>query len=109
MGKDFTEILLESDLAISLKNEGIDVLPSWANGAKVLLRGLTAEILKESGTDPGILRPYHVMVGPQDEAKISEALQKLSYRARPRMKERTEIAFDCKERSASSSGDQAVQ
>ena len=45
--KEFQEAILASELAQSMKAKGIDVEPQWANGAKVLFDGVTAEATPE--------------------------------------------------------------
>jgi len=66
--RNFNEALMESESAKSLKDEGIDLLPAWANGANILLRGLTAEIMEHSPMTPQMLGPHHVIVAQSDEA-----------------------------------------
>lgn len=63
---------------------GEDVQPPWANGAKILVPGLTAE-LWSTGSPHINLGPYHVVMLPRDEADVMAALDAIG-RRRPRLK-----------------------
>ena len=46
--RKITETLLKSPLAQDLLSKGVDVTPDWANGATVLINGLTSHIYQKS-------------------------------------------------------------
>jgi len=89
---EFTDAIWQSELAKSLRNRGVDISPQWANGARILIEGLTPAMLEKSGFAPGDLRRSHVVVTAENEDNVEVALrQSLSYRTRPRIKTRTVI------------------
>lgn len=70
--------LLKSDLAVSLVKMGVDVTPSWAGGAKILVQdfglGEASEFRVWFGERVG-LGPHHVVVtAGEDEASIMKLL-----------------------------------
>merc|ERR1712183_980855 len=67
------------------------ISPDWANGAKILVDGLTQAFMEEAGFPPADLRRSHVVVLPEDEKSVVDSLRSLSYRARPRVNNRTTI------------------
>ena len=96
--KEFTEAIVDSELGRKLEEEGFDITPEWAHGAKVLISGLTSEILAKmdfSASDLGSaddLKVYHVVCRPRDEKIVMECLQKgMPYRKRPRVKSKSMI------------------
>jgi len=87
---DFTNAISESALAQSLMMRAVNISPEWANGAKVLIEGLTPEMMEKGDPpfDPDDLRRSHVVALPENEKDILESLRGLSYRMRPRTKTR---------------------
>merc|ERR1712187_948366 len=57
---------------------GVDMKPSWANGAKVLVQGLHPGLL-EPPTLLDELRPWHVILATHDEDALLEHLKTLPY------------------------------
>ena len=78
--------LCTSEFGKELKNKGVDLTPDWAQGAKIFIEGLSAEDVHDSSLDLQCLRPWHVVVRPEDVPRILQALQALPYRGRPRAK-----------------------
>jgi hypothetical protein len=77
---ELQQVLLNSSLAASLVDQGIDVQPTWAGGAIVLVAGLGPGVIDdEFGT-------WNVAVNELDEPFIFMELQKLPYKIRPRLK-----------------------
>jgi hypothetical protein len=87
---EFTNTVVNSTFAQGL---GIDICPEWANGAKILIPGLTPSMMREAqpGFAPEELRRSHVVVLPENENEVLESLMGLSYRMRPREKTRATI------------------
>mmetsp|Transcript_46241 Transcript_46241/g.104850 ORF Transcript_46241/g.104850 Transcript_46241/m.104850 type:complete len:361 (+) Transcript_46241:266-1348(+) len=73
-------VIIESDFARALLDRGIDLKPDWAGGAIVMVEGLQPEDLQD---DYG---RWNVAVCECDEHCIHEALKKLPYNIRPRLK-----------------------
>lgn len=73
--------LLQSRLAAEMHDRGIIVEPPWANGAKVFLpicrSALPVDLVQS-------LRPYHVLVRPNDQAEVEAALARVPCRQRAR-------------------------
>jgi len=88
---EFTGAVRESVLAQNLIQCGLDICPDWANGAKVLVQGLTPVSMEEAGFSPNDLRRSHVVVLPEHEKDVFDSLKSLSYRMRPREKTRNII------------------
>jgi len=113
---EFEDALANSSLAQTLLERGVDIQPSWANGAKVLVEDVTAEMMECSGRPPCELRPFHVVVALADEHHVFEALQGLPYRNRPRIKGGKRVVFrtsgaeqdTCNVESESEGGDNDV-
>jgi len=61
---------------------GCEVLPSWANGA-VLLVPLTVAQVEEAGLE---LRAHHIVALEPDRARVEEAIADLPYRRRPKVR-----------------------
>mmetsp|Transcript_59752 Transcript_59752/g.109825 ORF Transcript_59752/g.109825 Transcript_59752/m.109825 type:complete len:606 (-) Transcript_59752:131-1948(-) len=81
--KAFDGILRATSLAISLAKRGVDVQPSWANGAKILA-DIDHGIAAEARVD---FAPWHVLVEEKYEAGIYHALrQALKWQDRPTVK-----------------------
>merc|ERR1712032_474815 len=79
----FNEALLNSGLAQQMASLGVDVQPSWANGAKVFVHNLRPEMVQP-------LRSRHVVVYPEDQEDIIDALSVIPSRTRPRLKPRAQ-------------------
>lgn len=88
---EFTNAICDSALAQSLCKSGIDISPPWANGAKILIEGLTPSVMKEAGFPPEDLHLWHVLVNPENEKDVFESLRSLTYKKRPRQKTRKVI------------------
>jgi len=86
--KEFTDSICESPLAQSLLQKGVDVTPEWANGAKILVEGLTAALLQEARFPAKDLKRSHVVVLPEHESDVHDALKELRSRIRPGVKTR---------------------
>lgn len=80
---EFKDALARSDLGAVLSASGEEMCPAWANGAKVLVRGLTPEVLERSGVQPSELRPWHVIAHDRDRPRVLAALRALLYEIRP--------------------------
>merc|ERR1711920_507935 len=89
----FTKAICESELAQRLLRRGVDISPDWANGAKILVEGLTAAMFDEGGFAPSDLRQWHVVMWPSQEKEVHDVLKALSYRTRPREKTRHTISL----------------
>jgi hypothetical protein len=83
---EFSDVLVGSDLGLELKRRGEDACPAWANGAKILVPGLTPEAMASGGVPLAGLRPWHVVVREGDREKVAAILQTLPYKLRPRQK-----------------------
>lgn len=81
--QSFDEVLLHTSLAHDMQAAGVDVQPSWANGAKIFVEGLRPDMLEEARLE---LKPRHVVVYEGDEAYVLSALDSLPSKARPRLK-----------------------
>jgi hypothetical protein len=82
----FSQMLRDSYIGQRLRSRGFDVMPSWANGAKVLIEGFGVDDLHKNGQHPTSLRPWHVIADPVDVPGIFRLLQSLPYHQRPRAK-----------------------
>lgn len=89
----FTNAICESAFVQSLCMRGIDVCPEWANGAKILIEGLTPSMMEEANPPfaPADLRRSHVVVLPENEKDVTESLMGLKYRERPREQTRKTV------------------
>eukprot|EP00929_Paragymnodinium_shiwhaense_P008897 TRINITY_DN112882_c0_g1_i1.p1 TRINITY_DN112882_c0_g1~~TRINITY_DN112882_c0_g1_i1.p1 ORF type:complete len:874 (-),score=164.17 TRINITY_DN112882_c0_g1_i1:891-3512(-) len=83
----FSEALAASAIGRQLEREAVDILPTWANGAKVLLRGVDEGLLRAQGVDPAALRPWHVLVLESEEERVAEALRVFKFKERPRVRQ----------------------
>lgn len=95
--KDCTELMhtvMQSDIAQNLIKNSVDVQPAWANQAIVLVEGMTQEALASSDFDPSTLRKWCVVLWEQDEDAITSALRTVSYRRRPKEKNREVITIN---------------
>lgn len=81
--REFEDMLLSSSFARQKKDEGIDVQPLWAHGAKIFVSDLTSSDLEECRIDPDV---RHVVVRDEDEAEIHAILEAIPYKRRPRLK-----------------------
>lgn len=79
----FDEVLLTSSFAKRKMDEGIEIQPLWANGAKIFVPHLTASDLEECRMDPCV---RHVVVKEEDEIEIHAILEAIPYKRRPRLK-----------------------
>jgi len=95
---EFSNAICESTPAQTLRMRGIDISPEWANGAKILIEGLTPSMMKEAGFAPEGLHLWHVVLFPNNENDVLESLMHLSYRMRPRKKTRQFIGCQKAER-----------
>jgi len=84
--KEFSDVLLNSEWVRGLVTRGVDVQPAWARGAKVLVAGLTEELVEEVGVAISDLRPWHVFISELDEPQMHSALSNLKYSIRPRVR-----------------------
>ena len=84
---------------------GVNISPDWANGAKILMEGLTPEMMEKGDPpfDPDDLRRSHVVALPEHETDVLESLRDLSYRKRPRTKTRN--IFTCQKLPSKEEGD----
>lgn len=85
---DFTNAICDSPVAVSLLTRGVDISPAWANGAKILVDGLTPLMMEEGAPsfDPSSLRRSHIVVLENYEEDVMNSVRALSYRKRPRPK-----------------------
>ena len=78
-----------SDSGRRLLEKGVNLKPCWANGAKILVEGLTEEIWKQACRDAGEnpeLRPAHVVLPSSALSEILAEVQKIPHSSRPRIK-----------------------
>mmetsp|Transcript_14201 Transcript_14201/g.28102 ORF Transcript_14201/g.28102 Transcript_14201/m.28102 type:complete len:455 (-) Transcript_14201:157-1521(-) len=87
---EFKEAIHESAVAQNLIKRGIDISPEWANGAKILIEGLTPSMIQESGFQEQLQR-WHVVVCPENEKDVMESLLAIRFRKRPKLKTQTPI------------------
>ena len=83
--KDFLDAIMGSSLAQSLGRSGVDIQPSWAHGAKILVEGFDSAIFDEIYIEPE-LGPRHVVVREADQEELLAAFKDLPYRLKPRVK-----------------------
>lgn len=79
----------QSDSGRRLLEKGVNLKPCWANGAKILVEGLTEEIWKKACHDAGEnpeLRPAHVVLPSSALSEILAEVQKIPHSSRPRIK-----------------------
>lgn len=74
--QELENAILNSPVAQQKRQEGVELKPAWANGAKVLLQGVRPERLDST---TGSLRPWHVIVAEEDEDSLLASLQHLRY------------------------------
>merc|ERR1711957_139810 len=72
----FEDALLKSDVARKCIQQGVDITPSWANGAKIF-----SAVVTESSLDIE-LHPWHVVVDAVDEQMVHDSLRILPYNTR---------------------------
>jgi len=77
--QELENAILNSPLAQRKEQEGVELKPAWANGAKVLLEGVQPELV-DSTIEP--LRPWHVIVAEKDEPSLLASLEHLPYTIR---------------------------
>jgi len=82
--KELDEALMGSAPAVMAMDEGADVRPPWANGAKIFVPGASCELLATAGVAE--LCPRHVLVRSNHVEDVHTALAPLPYRTRPRLK-----------------------
>mmetsp|Transcript_104651 Transcript_104651/g.265638 ORF Transcript_104651/g.265638 Transcript_104651/m.265638 type:complete len:518 (-) Transcript_104651:65-1618(-) len=90
------DAILKSEFAQKARAQGIEIQPSWANGAKVFVLLLAASMPADVG-----LRADHVVVATVDMPHIEEILMSLPYRQRPRVKDSLTLTVEtyCVERT----------
>ena len=79
----------QSDSGRRLLENGVNLKPGWANGAKILAEGLTEDIWKQACPDAGEnpeLRPAHVVLPSSALSEILAEVQKIPHSSRPRIK-----------------------
>ena len=79
----------QSDAGRRLLEKGVNLKPCWANGAKILVEGLTEDIWKRACRDAGEnpeLRPAHVVLPSSALSEILAEVQKIPHSSRPRIK-----------------------
>ena len=79
----------QSDSGRRLLEKGVNLKPGWANGAKILVEGLTEEIWKQACRDAGEnpeLRPANVVLPSSALCEILAEIQKIPHSSRPRIK-----------------------
>ena len=79
----------QSDSGRRLLEKGVNLKPCWANGAKILVEGLTEDIWKHACRDAGAnpeLRPAHVVLPSGALSEILAEVQKIPHSSRPRIK-----------------------
>lgn len=79
----------QSDLGRRLHEMGQTLKPAWANGAKILVEGLTEETWTRACQDAGLtedLRPGDVVLPTNALASILGEIQKIPHSSRPRLK-----------------------
>jgi len=82
--REMHDVLRNSELARSLAEEGVDVLPPWANGAFVLGRGIAEDSIADVADKLG---KWHVAVWEEEEELVMDSLRSLPYNIRPRLKQ----------------------
>ena len=78
-----------SDSGRRLLEKGVNLKPCWANGAKILVEGLTEDVWKQACQDAGEnpeLRPAHVVLPSSALSEILAEVQKIPHSSRPRIK-----------------------
>eukprot|EP00435_Cladocopium_sp_Y103_P041272 s2939_g11.t1 len=81
--------LRQSDLGRCLREMGQTLKPAWANGAKILVEGLTEETWTRACQDAGLtmnLRPSDVVLPANALPNILGEIQKIPHSSRPRLK-----------------------
>lgn len=79
----------QSDSGRRLLEKDVNLKPCWANGAKILVEGLTEGIWKQACRDAGEnpeLRPAHVVLPSNALSEILAEVQKIPHSSRPRIK-----------------------
>mmetsp|Transcript_6799 Transcript_6799/g.12608 ORF Transcript_6799/g.12608 Transcript_6799/m.12608 type:complete len:744 (-) Transcript_6799:170-2401(-) len=106
---EFTSAISETMIAETLCQRGVDISPDWANGAKILVEGLTPALMEEGGFAPEDLRVWHVVMLPEHQNEVLDSLKTLPYRTRPREKSRNTIMCQMGSNSEQPSGDSPVE
>lgn len=75
------DALLQSELAVDLVTQGVNVQPQWADGGLLLASGVDESTVAEAR------QKWHVAVRETDEGRVFDALEQLPYRIRPRLKQ----------------------
>mmetsp|Transcript_158760 Transcript_158760/g.281447 ORF Transcript_158760/g.281447 Transcript_158760/m.281447 type:complete len:803 (+) Transcript_158760:52-2460(+) len=76
--KVLEDALLQSAPARTAVERGVDIQPSWSNGAKIFVEGISLQNLEEALGDDE-LRPRHLVILEEDEQDIYAALDHLPY------------------------------
>jgi len=71
-----TDSLLSSPPAQTAVSRGVELQPAWANGGKVFVEGVSAELFDEE------LSAYQVVIREEDEPAIWASLEHLPYNVR---------------------------
>lgn len=77
--RELHEAILNSELALNLLSQGLDVRPSWASGS-IVLADIPAYAVSEAQ------HRWHVAVREEDEQQVYLALRPLAHDVRPRLK-----------------------
>lgn len=84
-GGEWAAAVLRSPPALKALALGVDVTPPWANGAKILIEGLSAAVFLSRAIH---LQAYHVVLRASDIPDFQEFLQhQLSYSHTPRVRQ----------------------
>jgi len=86
------QALMQANFVKTLVDRSVDVKPAWAHGAKILVGGLTEDMLRRVGINTKGLRPYHVIVWEEDARFINLVLQGMQ--RPPRMKSSKTLQID---------------
>ncbi|CAE8667928.1 unnamed protein product [Polarella glacialis] len=81
-------VLTDSALGRKAMQENCVLQPLWANGAKILVPGLSEEVWRKA--DVGMsLKPFHIVVQSDDVDELQQVLRCIRYQDRPRIKANT--------------------
>lgn len=80
----WAEAVLDSPPAQRARDDGVELQPRWANGAKILVAGMTAAVFESRDVQ---LQRFHVVIRAADREDLQNFLfEKLPFRARPRVR-----------------------
>lgn len=80
--KELEEAVEASGPAQVALSAGTNIKPAWANGAKILVKGLNPSQLEPPTVPDDGLKPYHVVVWDTDEESLLDGLKDLPYNIR---------------------------